>query len=57
MQPNYVTGADEYRSMQLHYISVTTFSQTDLFLDPISQEWHRLGSAITYHKKRIDVAA
>ena len=45
------------RSMQLHYIPVTTFSQTDLFLDPICQEWHRLGSAITYHKKLIDVAA
>ena len=26
------------RSMQLHYIPVTAFSQTDLFLDRISSE-------------------
>ena len=45
------------RSMQLHYISVTVFSQTDLFLDRISLEQTSRGSAMTNHKKLIDVTA
>ena len=43
------------RSMQLNYISVTAFSQTDLFLDRIYFEWDSRGSAITNHKTLIDV--
>ena len=38
------------RSMQLHYIAVTAFSETDLFLDRISLEWDFHGSAITNHE-------
>ena len=49
------------RSMQLHYIPVTAFSQTyfhsDLFLDRNSLEWDSHGSAMTNHKKLIDVTA
>ena len=45
------------RSMQLHYISVTAFSYTDLFLERISLEWDSRGSAMTNHKKVIDVTA
>ena len=37
------------RSMQLHYIPVTAFSWTDLFLDRISSEFDSHGSAITNH--------
>ena len=43
------------RCMQLHYISVTAFSSTDLFLDRIYFEWDSRGSAITNHKTLIDV--
>ena len=43
------------RSMQLHYISVTAFSKTDLFLDRITLELNSRGSAMTNHKKLIDV--
>ena len=45
------------RSIQLHYISATAFSSTDLFLDRIYFDWDSRGSAITYHKTLIDVAA
>ena len=45
------------RSMQLHYISVTAFSLTDLFLDRIYFERDSRGSAITNHKTLIDVTA
>ena len=45
------------RSMQLYYIPVTAFSQTDLFLDRISLEWDSRGSGMTSHKKLIDVTA
>ena len=45
------------RSMQLHYISVTAFSWTDLFLNRIYFEWDSRGSAITNHKTLIDVTA
>ena len=45
------------RSMQLHYISVTAFSYTDLFLELISLEWDSRGSAMTNRKKVIDVTA
>ena len=45
------------RIMQLHYISVTTFSLTDLFLDRISSELDSCGSAMTNHKTLIDVTA
>ena len=41
------------RSIQLHYIPVTAFSYTDLFLDRISLEWDSRGSAMTNHKKLI----
>ena len=43
------------RSMQLHYIPVTAFSKTDLFLDRIFLEWDSRGSAMTNHKKLVDV--
>ena len=43
------------RSMQLRYISVKVFSLTDLFLDRISLEWGFRGSAMTNHKKLIDI--
>ena len=43
------------RSMQLNYIPVTAFSQTDLFLERIYFEWDSRGSAITNHKTLIDV--
>ena len=43
------------RSMQLHYISVTAFSKTNLFLDRIYFEWDTRGSAITNHKTLTDV--
>ena len=45
------------RSMQLHYISVTAFSSTDLFLDRIYFEWDSRGGAITNHKTLIDIIA
>ena len=45
------------RSMQLHYIPVTAFSYTDLFLDRISSELDSHGSAMTNHKTLIDVTA
>ena len=45
------------RSMQLHYISATAFSSTDLFLDQIYFEWDSRGSATTNHKTLIDVTA
>ena len=45
------------RSMQLHYISVTAFSETDIFLDGIPLEYDSRGSAMTNHKKLIDVTA
>ena len=45
------------RSMQLHYIPVTVFSLTDLFLDRISSELDSHGSAMTNHMKLIDVTA
>ena len=45
------------RSMQLHYIPVTAFSQSDLFLDRISSELDSPGSAMTNHKTLIDVTA
>ena len=45
------------RSMQLNHIPVTAFSETDLFLDRIYFEWDSRGSAMTNHKKRIDVTA
>ena len=45
------------RSMQLYYIPVTAFSQTDLFLDLIPLEWDSRGSAMTNYKKVIDVTA
>ena len=43
--------------MQLHYIPVTAFSWIDLFLDRIYFEWDSRGSAITNHKRPIDVNA
>ena len=45
------------RSMQLHYIPVTAFAWTDLFLDRMSVELDSRGSAMTNHKKLIDVTA
>ena len=45
------------RSMQLHYIPVTAFSYTDLFLNRISSEVDSRGSAVTNHKTLIDVTA
>ena len=45
------------KSMQLHYIPVTAFSSTDLFLDRISSELDSRGSAMTNHKILIDVTA
>ena len=45
------------RSMQLHYIPVTAFSQTDLFLDRISSELDSHRSAMTNLKTLIDVTA
>ena len=44
-------------SMQLHYIPVTAFSYTDLFLERIYFEEDSRGSAITNHKTLIDVTA
>ena len=44
-------------SMQLHYIPVTAFSETDSFLDRDSSELDSHGSAITNHKTLIDVTA
>ena len=35
------------RSMQLNYIAITVFSETDLFLDRIYFEWDSRGSKIT----------
>ena len=43
------------RSMQLHYIPVTTFSETNLFLDRISSKFESHRSAMTNHKTLIDV--
>ena len=45
------------RSIQLHYIPVTAFSQTDLLLDRISSELDSHGSAMTNHKTLNDVTA
>ena len=45
------------RGMQLHYIPVTVFSETDLFLDRISSELDSRGSAMTNHKTIIEVTA
>ena len=45
------------RSIQLHYIPVAGFSETDLFLDRISSELDSHGSAMTNHKKLIDATA
>ena len=45
------------RSMQLHYNSFMAFSYADLFLERISLEWDFRGSAMTNHKKLIDVTA
>ena len=45
------------RSMQLHYISVTAFSWTDLFLDRVPLEQDSRGSAMANHKELIDVTA
>ena len=45
------------RSIQLHYIPVTAFSWTDLFLDRISMEGDSRGNAMTNHKTLIDVTA
>lgn len=45
------------RNMQLHYISVATFSYNDLFLYRISLEWDSRVSAMTNHNKLIDVTA
>ena len=45
------------RSIQLHYIPVTAFSQTNLFLGRISSELDSNGSAMTNHKTLIDVTA
>ena len=45
------------RSMQLHYVPVTAFSWTDLFLDRICSELDSRGSAMTNHKTLIDVTA
>ena len=45
------------RSMQPHYISVTAFSQTDLFLNRIYFDWDSRGSATTNHKTLNDVTA
>ena len=35
------------KNMQLHYIPVTPFSSTDLFLDQISLEWDSRGSTMS----------
>ena len=45
------------RSVQLHYIPVAAFPQTDLFLDRISLELDSRESAMANHKKLIDVPA
>ena len=45
------------RTMQVHYIPVIAFSLADLFLERISLEWDFHGSAMTSHKKLIDVSA
>ena len=45
------------RSMQLHCIPVTAFSETDLFLDRISSELDSHGSTMTNRKTLIDVTA
>ena len=42
-------------SKQLHYIPVTAFSCTDLFINRISLEWDSHDSARTNHKKLINV--
>ena len=44
-------------SMQLHYIPVTAFSQSDLILDPISREWDSRGTAMANHNKLVDIIA
>ena len=41
--------------MLLRYISVTTFSYTDPFLNRISLDWNSRGNAMTNDKKIIDV--
>ena len=56
-QSRSVLAGASSRSMQLNYIPVTVFSSTDLFLDRIYIEWDSRGSAITNHKKLIDVIA
>ena len=43
------------RSIQLPYIPVSAFLQTDLCLNRIFLEWDSRGSAMTNHKKLIDV--
>ena len=45
------------RNIQLYYIPVTACALTDLFLDRISLEWDSRESAMTNHKKLIDVTA
>ena len=45
------------RSTQLHYVPVTAFSSTDLFLDRLSSQLDSRGSAMTNHKTLIDVTA
>ena len=45
------------RSMQHHYIPVTAFLETDLFLDRIPLKKDSGGSAMANHKKVIDVTA
>ena len=55
----YIYGLQEpmIRSMQLHYIPVTAFSSTDLFLSWVSLEWDSRGSTMANHNKVIDVIA
>ena len=43
------------RSIQLHYVPVTAFSDTDIYFDRISLEWDSRGGAMTNHKKLIGV--
>ena len=57
LDSNSLTQEPMSTNMQLHYIPVTAFSYTDLFLDRISLEWDSRGSAMTSHKKLIDVNA
>ena len=45
------------RCMQLNYIPVTAFSQTDLFLDLSYFEWDSRGNATPNHKALIDLIA